>query len=205
MSDPEHGSILVRRGPTADRKTFTPLNGEVIYDTENDQLYIGDSETAGGKPAFGDKIKVDDAGNLTELTLQGTAERPPASSGLFRYNTATQSLEYSDGSDYYLVASTPFQTSTNVLFVSPNGRDDNIFGVKRGRTPGTAFASINAACREAERVINRASKGLGPYQKWITYDSQVAQKRSYIVSIGDVDDFKDIAIFKGASEFRCSN
>jgi hypothetical protein len=200
MPDPEHGSILVRRGPTADRKTFTPLNGEVIYDTENDQLYIGDSETAGGKPAFGDKIKVDDEGNLTELTLQGTAERPSASSGLFRYNTATQSLEYSDGSDYYLVASTPFQTSTNVLFVSPNGRDDNIFGVKRGRTPGTAFASINAACREAERVISRASKGLGPYQKWITYDSQVAQQRSYIVSIGDVDDFKDIAVFKGASE-----
>ena len=200
MPDPEHGSILVRRGPTADRKTFTPLNGEVIYDTENDQLYIGDSETAGGKPAFGDKIKVDDEGNLTELTLQGTAERPSASSGLFRYNTATQSLEYSDGSDYYLVASTPFQTSTNVLFVSPNGRDDNIFGVKRGRTPGTAFASINAACREAERVISRASKGLGPYQKWITYDSQVAQQRSYIVSIGDVDDFKDIAVFKGSSE-----
>ena len=200
MSDPEHGSILVRRGPTADRKAFTPLNGEVIYDTENDQLYIGDSETAGGLPAFGDKIKVDDEGNLTELTLKGTAERPSASSGLFRYNTATQSLEYSDGSDYYLVASTPFQTSTNVLFVSPNGRDDNIFGVKRGRTPGTAFASINAACREAERVISRASKGLGPYQKWITYDSQVAQQRSYIVSIGDVDDFKDIAVFKGASE-----
>ena len=200
MSDPKHGSILVRRGPTADRKAFTPLNGEVIYDTENDQLYIGDSETAGGKPAFGDKIKVDDEGNLTELTLQGTAERPSASSGLFRYNTATQSLEYSDGSDYYLVASTPFQTSTNVLFVSPNGRDDNIFGVKRGRTPGTAFASINAACREAERVISRASKGLGPYQKWITYDSQVAQQRSYIVSIGDVDDFKDIAVFKGSSE-----
>ena len=200
MSDPKHGSILVRRGPTADRKAFTPLNGEVIYDTKNDQLYIGDSETAGGKPAFGDKIKVDDEGNLTELTLQGTAERPSASSGLFRYNTATQSLEYSDGSDYYLVASTPFQTSTNVLFVSPNGRDDNIFGVKRGRTPGTAFASINAACREAERVISRASKGLGPYQKWITYDSQVAQQRSYIVSIGDVDDFKDIAVFKGSSE-----
>jgi hypothetical protein len=200
MPDPEHGSILVRRGPTVDRKAFTPLNGEVIYDSENDQLYIGDSETAGGKPAFGDKIKVDDQGNLTELTLQGTAERPTASSGLFRYNTATQSLEYSDGSDYYLVASTPFNTSTNVLFVSPNGRDDNLFGVKRGRTPGTAFASINAACREAERVINRASKGLGPYQKWITYDSQVSQQKSYIVSIGDVDGFKDIAVFKGASE-----
>ena len=202
MSDdtPETGSILVRRGPTEDREGFTPLTGEVIYDTTNDQLYVGDSETPGGKPAFGDKIKVDREGNLTEVYLQGDQDRPPATSGLFRYNPSTQSLEYSDGTDYYLVASSPFNTSTNVLYVSPNGRDDNLFGIKRGRTPGTAFASVNAACREAERVINRASRGLGPYQKWITYDSAVEQQRSYIVSISDVDDFKSINVFKGSSE-----
>ena len=201
MADqPERGSVLVRRGPTTDREGFTPLNGEIIYDTTNNQLYVGDGETAGGKPAYGDKAKVDKEGNITELYLQGEQNRPPAISGLFRYNTSTQSLEYSDGTDYYLVASSPFNISTNVLYVSPNGRDDNVFGVKRGRTPGTAFASINAACREAERVINRASKGLGPYQKWITYDSAVEQKRSYIVSISDVDDFKSINVFKGPSE-----
>ena len=201
MSDvPERGSVLVRRGPTSDREGFTPLNGEVIYDTTNKQLYVGDGQTAGGKPAYGDKAKVDSEGNITELYLQGEQDRPAASSGLFRYNPATQSLEYSDGSEYYLVASTPFNTTTNVLYVSPNGRDDNLFGVKRGRTPGTAFASLNAACREAERVVNRASKGLGPYQKWITYDSQVQQQRSYIVSINDVGDFKDIAVFKGSAE-----
>ena len=201
MSDvPERGSVLVRRGPTSDREGFTPLSGEVIYDTTNKQLYVGDGQTAGGKPAYGDKAKVDSEGNITELYLQGEQDRPAASSGLFRYNPATQSLEYSDGSEYYLVASTPFNTTTNVLYVSPNGRDDNLFGVKRGRTPGTAFASLNAACREAERVVNRASKGLGPYQKWITYDSQVQQQRSYIVSINDVGDFKDIAVFKGSAE-----
>ena len=201
MADqPDRGSMLVRRGPTEDREGFTPLNGEIIYDTTNKQLYVGDGQTAGGKPAYGDKAKVDRDGNITELYLQGNQDRPSATSGLFRYNTATQSLEYSDGSDYYLVASSPFNTSTNVLYVSPNGRDDNLFGVKRGRTPGTAFASLNAACREAERVIKRASKGLGPYQKWITYDSAVEQKRSYILNISDVDDFKSITVFKGASE-----
>ena len=76
MPDPEHGSILVRRGPTADRKTFTPLNGEVIYDTENDQLYIGDSETAGGKPAFGDKIKVDDPRPSAPRPSQASLSQP---------------------------------------------------------------------------------------------------------------------------------
>jgi hypothetical protein len=201
MADtPERGSILVRRGPTDDREAFTPLNGEVIYDTTNDQLYVGDGTTSGGKPAFGDKIKVDREGNVTEILLKGEQQRPSAVDGLFRYNPNTQSLEYSDGSDYYLVASSPFITSTNVLYVSPNGKDDNTYGSKRGRTPGTAFASLNAACREAERIINRASKGLGPYQKWITYDSAVEQKRSYIVDISDVDDFKRITVFKGASE-----
>jgi hypothetical protein len=198
-STPDRGSILVRRGPTADRQAFTPLNGEVIYDTENDQLYIGDGVTSGGKPAFGDKIKVDVVGNVTEIMMRGEQDRPSPTDGLFRYNPNTQSLEYSDGEDYYLVASTPFQTSTNVLFVSPNGKDDNTYGEKRGRTPGTAFASLNAACREAERVVNRASKGLGPYQKFITYDSQVSQKKSTIIAIADQGDFKVLNVGKGAS------
>jgi hypothetical protein len=42
------GSILVRRGPTADRLAFCPLNGEIIYDTTTDMFYIGDGVTLGG-------------------------------------------------------------------------------------------------------------------------------------------------------------
>jgi hypothetical protein len=91
-STPDRGSILVRRGPTADRQAFTPLNGEVIYDTENDQLYIGDGVTGGGKPAFGDKIKVDVVGNVTEIMMRGEQDSPSPTDGLFRYNPNTQSL-----------------------------------------------------------------------------------------------------------------
>ena len=47
MTNPT-GSILVRRGPTADRLAFCPLQGEIIYDTTLDRFYIGDGLTFGG-------------------------------------------------------------------------------------------------------------------------------------------------------------
>ena len=47
MTNPT-GSILVRRGPTADRLGFCPLQGEIIYDTDTDRFYIGNGTTFGG-------------------------------------------------------------------------------------------------------------------------------------------------------------
>ena len=66
----ENGSILVRRGPTTDREVFTPLSGEIIYDTTTGQLHVGDAATAGGKTVFGDKVKVDSDGNLSEIYMR---------------------------------------------------------------------------------------------------------------------------------------
>jgi len=51
MSDT--GSILLRRGPTADRLAFVPLDGEIIYDSDLKQVYIGDGVTYGGRAAGG--------------------------------------------------------------------------------------------------------------------------------------------------------
>ena len=48
MSTNSTGSILVRRGPTADRLLFCPLPGEIIYDTILKQLFVGDGVTLGG-------------------------------------------------------------------------------------------------------------------------------------------------------------
>ena len=197
----ENGSILVRRGPTTDRDAFTPLNGEIIYDTTTGQLHVGDAQTAGGTTVFGDKVKVDSAGNLSEIYMRGEEPRPAPVEGLFRYNALTQSLEYSDGNTFYQVASSPFTGSSNVLYVSTNGKDDNTYGSKRGRTPGTAFKTLNAACREAQRVMDKAAKGLGPYQKWITYtNASDAQVRSVISSVTDSGPYKDIQMSKETYE-----
>lgn len=48
MPTNETGSILLRRGPTADRLAFCPLNGEIIYDTDTNMFYVGDGVTYGG-------------------------------------------------------------------------------------------------------------------------------------------------------------
>ena len=197
----ENGSILVRRGPTTDREGFTPLNGEIIYDTTTGQLHVGNAVAAGGTTVFGDKVKVDSAGNLSEIYMRGEEPRPAPVEGLFRYNANTQSLEYSDGNTFYQVASSPFTGSSNVLYVSTNGKDDNTYGSKRGRTPGTAFRTVNAACREADRVMDKASKGLGPYQKWITYtDAANAQVRSTVATITDSGVYKNIQMSKATYE-----
>jgi hypothetical protein len=47
MTNPT-GSILLRRGPTTDRLGFTPLIGEIIYDTTQNKVYVGDAATVGG-------------------------------------------------------------------------------------------------------------------------------------------------------------
>jgi hypothetical protein len=44
-------ALQIRRGPTADRIINTFLEGELVYDTQEKALYVGDGDTAGGKSA----------------------------------------------------------------------------------------------------------------------------------------------------------
>jgi hypothetical protein len=44
-------ALQIRRGPTADRMSYTPVVGELIWDTSTNSLYIGNGSTAGGLPA----------------------------------------------------------------------------------------------------------------------------------------------------------
>ncbi len=60
----ELGSLLLRRGTTAERKAFVPLKGEIIYDTDLKQVFVGDGETYGGLSVFSDALQVDQEGNI---------------------------------------------------------------------------------------------------------------------------------------------
>jgi hypothetical protein len=42
--------LQIRRGPTADRLSNTPLVGELVFDTTTSSVYIGNGTTAGGLP-----------------------------------------------------------------------------------------------------------------------------------------------------------
>jgi len=44
-------ALQIRRGPTADRLSYTPVVGELVWDTSTNSLYIGNGSSAGGLPA----------------------------------------------------------------------------------------------------------------------------------------------------------
>jgi hypothetical protein len=46
-------AFKLRRGTEADRQNITPEEGELIYTTDNKQLFVGDGATVGGNPASG--------------------------------------------------------------------------------------------------------------------------------------------------------
>lgn len=58
--------LQLRRGPTADRLSITPLAGELVYDTTTGAVYVGNGSTAGGLPVT--NFSVDDA-RLTTARL----------------------------------------------------------------------------------------------------------------------------------------
>ena len=55
MSNPT-GSILLRRGPTSDRMAFVPLTGEIIFDSTEKKIYVGDGQTFGGVKISSDLV-----------------------------------------------------------------------------------------------------------------------------------------------------
>lgn len=80
--------ILVLRGTTAQRLAFTPLNGELVWDTTLNEMWVGDGTTAGGIPLsqltqeqiqdivgalIGDSstidVTYDDAGNVLSMDV----------------------------------------------------------------------------------------------------------------------------------------
>ena len=61
-------ALRLRRGTDAERLTITPLEGELIYTTDTEKLFIGDGSTAGGNPVITDELA-----DLTDVDLTGLA------------------------------------------------------------------------------------------------------------------------------------
>lgn len=78
--------LQIRRGPTADRIASTPLEGELVYDTDTAAIYIGNGTTAGGLPVTA--FSVEEAKDTTvELLLGPSQTDNTIHSGItFQYN-----------------------------------------------------------------------------------------------------------------------
>lgn len=76
-------ALQIRRGPTADRMSYTPVVGELIWDTSTNSLYIGNGITPGGLPAG--TLVTEDVQDITAaMLINGTHQNIT-----FTYNDTT--------------------------------------------------------------------------------------------------------------------
>ena len=62
-------ALRLRRGTDAERLTITPLEGELIYTTDTEELFIGDGTTVGGNPVITNELA-----DLSDVDLSGLAD-----------------------------------------------------------------------------------------------------------------------------------
>lgn len=68
-------ALRLKRGTTAERLTYTPLVGELVYDTDQQAIYIGDGSIVGGKLlASGSEIIEDIVLNGNDITGTGNID-----------------------------------------------------------------------------------------------------------------------------------
>ena len=60
-------SLQIRRGTAAQLANITPVQGELIFTTDTQQVYVGDGTTAGGIP-----VAVGGSGNLTGVNINAS-------------------------------------------------------------------------------------------------------------------------------------
>jgi hypothetical protein len=81
-------ALRLRRGSDAQRLTITPADGELIYETTNKRLFVGDGVTVGGNGVSAPVTSVNSRTGAVTLT---TAQIPEDSS--FKYYTDNRALD----------------------------------------------------------------------------------------------------------------
>jgi trimeric autotransporter adhesin len=111
-------ALQIRRGPTADRVTKTFVEGEIIYDTDLKEVFIGDGTSLGGKEVstYTDS-QSKDAAALTLTHNVGHSNIAFAYDNVSKRVTATVTL---DGTYNDLVQDTTPELGGNLLL---NGKD----------------------------------------------------------------------------------
>ena len=142
MSDT--GSILLRRGPTADRLAFVPLDGEIIYDSDLKQVFIGDGVTYGGRAAGGLNDGVFELSNGSVLKFYESSANgnnsvnlssPPNLPGSYNLklptSLGTDGTLLGVGANGQLEFVNPDSVGGNALYVSTSNGDDTNNGISR--------------------------------------------------------------------------
>lgn len=134
-------ALKLRRGTDADRLTITPEEGELIYTTDNKELFVGDGTTAGGHLISGGGISnlIEDTtpqlgGNLDTNNFNISGTGTIAASHLYGVGTTGNiTIESVDGT---IVSGNVNIQGVNTAKTNQEGGDINIIG-GNGNSNGT--------------------------------------------------------------------
>lgn len=161
----------IPRATTAERGTITPAVGEVIYDTDLDQLYLGDGATVGGFPLPAGGIPVTIAeGGTGQITAQAAIDALSAVSGatnehVLTKDTATGNAIFkvaagAGGGDNITVNSGA-ATDADFDDVTPaaGGGDLNVLWQSSGASPTSISAYVDVSALEPLITLTNITEG----------------------------------------------
>jgi hypothetical protein len=173
MTNPT-GSILLRRGPTTDRLAFVPLDGEIIYDTDQKKVYVGDGSTYGGKTVTSD-ITISGTGqvlNIPNSALQNsTISGIALGSSLYNLNFGTHLTGTSyNGSVAVSLGVDATDANTAGKIVARDGSGNFSAGTITATLNGNATSATTATTATTAATVTNGVYTTGSYANpsWIT-------------------------------------
>jgi hypothetical protein len=173
MTNPT-GSILLRRGPTTDRLAFVPLDGEIIYDTDQKKVYVGDGSTYGGKTVTSD-ITISGTGqvlNIPNSALQNsTISGIALGSSLYNLNFGTHLTGTSyNGSVAVSLGVDATDANTASKIVARDGSGNFSAGTITATLNGNATSATTATTATTASSVTNGVYTTGSYSNptWIT-------------------------------------
>jgi len=141
------GSILLRRGPTTDRVAFVPLDGEIIYDSNQKKIFIGDGSTYGGNAVGTAPGSMSDS--FTNIVVAGQSNVVADSS------TDTLTLVASTG-----IAITTNATTDTITIASTVVDTNTTYGISAETVTGGANLRLTGSDSSTDNVKLTSGTGI---------------------------------------------
>lgn len=152
--------IKLKRGLESSRSGITPQDGELIYTTDNNQLFVGDGSTAGGLAVAYDNYAswvVSDGTNSEAITSGSTLNIVGGTGATTSYDSGTNTLTIDTTAASAVLTETKTLSSGQTSVVFTNSIDGAAFyisgdGTDRGRLTLTTDYSVNVGTKTVTLV-----------------------------------------------------
>jgi hypothetical protein len=168
------GKILLKRGPSTNLMNLIPMDGEILYTTDTNNLYVGDGETPGGNPLI-----VSSGVQKRNTVLYGPTSNSTGLPSIFTSNgliltidptTVGISIAFSNGFDKYGPVDYVFNI-TNVASIILESFTHNYIYAQRNPLTGNVTLGVTKVPPKYESSRSRCNPNI-PIIPMLTSDTQ---------------------------------